>query len=167
MPRIYRIRYIPSEIVDLSSDKLLFRDDHYLITSWKPIKPRDDIASGISCVFLDHGWKISIMLDPENKVKCWYCDIIDIEYDQSTDTYSLYDLLTDVRIMTDGKVEVMDLDELAISFEEGLITPRQLSLSLKRCNSLLNRIYSSDLPSYVLNIIREHTGLECNVWLPI
>jgi predicted RNA-binding protein associated with RNAse of E/G family len=164
MPRIYRIRYIPAEIVDLSSDTLLFRDPHYLITRWKPIKPRNDIAGGISCVFLDQGWKISIFLDKEGKIDCWYCDIIDIEYDQNTDTYSLYDLLTDIKIKSDGSVEVIDLDELASAFDEGLISSRQISLSLKRCNNLLNIIYNSDLPSYVFKIIHEHAGLECNVW---
>lgn len=164
MPRILRIRYIPSETVDLSSDTLLFRDDRYLITEWKPIKPRHDIAAGISCVFLEQGWKVSAILDCENKIKYWYCDIIDINYEKETDTYSLYDLLTDVKILDDKRIEVIDLDELATAFEEGLITPKQLSMSLKRSNNLLNMIYNSDLPTYVLNIIREHTGRGCDEW---
>lgn len=162
MPRIYRIRYIPSETVDLSSDVLLFRDQRYLITEWTPIKPREDIAYGVSCVFLEQGWKISAIMDREKKLKYWYCDIIEIKYEQETDTYYLYDLLTDVRIMADGRVEVIDLDELAVAFEEGLISNQQLSLSLKRSNTLLSFIYSLELPARVYNIIRDHTGLECN-----
>jgi len=158
MPSIYRIRYIPSEIVDLSSDSLLFRDRHYLITEWKPIKPRDDISWGISCTFLNDGWKISAFLDQNRRLKYWYCDIVDIDYDQETDTYSLYDLLIDVKIMLDGKVEVIDLDELAMAFESGLITQRQLSMSLRRSNSLLDFIYRSDLPAFVLSVIRKCTG---------
>lgn len=167
MPRIYRIRYIPSETVDLSSDTLLFRDHRYLITEWKPIKPRDDIASGVSCVFLENGWKISIIMDSEKKIKYWYCDIIDTDYDEKTDTYYLYDLLADVRIMADGRVEVIDLDELAVAFEKGLINRNQLLMSLKKTNSLLNFIYSSDLPTHVLNIMRDNTGWECKVCQPI
>lgn len=160
MPRIYRIRYIPFETVDLSSDSLLYRDEHYLITKWLPIKPRNDISSGISCVFLEHGWKISAFLDSQNKIKYWYCDIIEIEYNESTDTYYLNDLLTDIRILPDGRVEVIDLDELAIAFEEGLITDRQLSMSLKRSNELLNMIYGNKMPSFAVDIIRSHTGRE-------
>ncbi len=163
MPRIFRTRYIPSETVDLSSDMLLYRDQRYLITHWNPIKPREDIAFGISCVFLEKGWKISAILDHERKLKHWYCDIIEIEYEKSTDTYYLYDLLTDVRILNDGRVEVVDLDELAIAFEEGLITAKQLSMSLKRCNSLLDLVYNQELTKQVSHIIREHTGLECKL----
>lgn len=157
MPRIYRIRYIPSEIIDLSSDALLFRDQRYLITEWKPIKPRSDISWGISCVFLENGWKVSAFLDADKKIKYWYCDIIDIDYDQETDTYRLYDLLIDVKIMMNGKVEVIDLDELAIAFEEGLITQKQLSISLKQSNNLLNLIYNSDFPTFVVDVIRNCT----------
>ncbi|MCX7772254.1 MAG: DUF402 domain-containing protein [Clostridia bacterium] len=161
MTKMYRIRYIPAETVDLSSDTLLYRDEKYLITEWKPIKPREDIAFGISCVFLDKGWKISGIMGRDKTFKYWYCDIIDIDYHKENDSYYLYDLLTDVRVMADGRVEVLDLDELAAAFEEGLITNQQLTLSLKRSSSLLNFIYTLDLPSHVLNIIREKTGWEC------
>ena len=159
MPRIYRIRYIPSEIVDLSKDVLLFRDQHYLITEWIPIKPRNDIAHGVSCVFLEHGWKISAFMDVTKKLKYWYCDIIDINYDEKTDTYYLYDLLTDIIIKNERYTEVVDLDELAEAFDEGLITKEQLSMSLKRSNSLLNMIYSNEMPKLVYDIIRNKTGM--------
>ncbi len=160
MPRIYRIRYVPAEVVDLSSDTLLFWDQRYLITEWKPIKPRKDIARGISCVFLERGWKISAFLDEEKKIKCWYCDIIDIDYSCDTDTYRLYDLLVDVKIKPNGKVEVLDLDELALAFEQGLITQKQLTASLMQTKNLLDFIYSSDLPSFMLDIIRNCANRE-------
>lgn len=159
MPRIYRIRYIPSEIIDLSSDRLLYRDKHYLITEWEPIKPRDDIKHGISCVFLDKGWKISAFMNESKKLIYWYCDIIDIEYDEETDTYSLYDLLTDIKIMPDGRVEIIDLDELAAAFEEELISGKQLSMSLRQSNDLLQLIYSTDVSEHIRNIINSHTGI--------
>lgn len=163
MPRIYRIRYIPSEIVDLSSDTLLFRDQQYLITEWKPIKPRNDISWGLSCVFLENGWKISAFFDDDKKFKYWYCDIVDIEYRQETDIYNLYDLLVDVKVMNDGKVEVIDLEELAFAFETDLITPKQLSMSLRKTSELLNFIYSSNLSATVRDIIFNCTGKEIKV----
>jgi predicted RNA-binding protein associated with RNAse of E/G family len=159
MPRIYRIRYIPSETIDLSSDRLLYRDENYLITEWEPIRPRDDVKHGISCVFLNKGWKISAFLSQSRELMYWYCDIVDIQYNKEADIYYLYDLLTDIRIMPDGRVEVFDLDELATAFETSLITERQLLMSLRQSSELLGLIYSTDLPEYVKNIIEEYTGI--------
>ncbi|MGI6122728.1 MAG: DUF402 domain-containing protein [Acetivibrionales bacterium] len=160
MARIYRIRYIPSETIDLSSDKLLYRDSKYLITQWDPIKPRNDIQSGISCVFLEHGWKISAFFGQDNEIMYWYCDIVDVCFDKEADTYYLYDLLTDIKIMPNGRVEIIDLDELAIAFEENLITNEQLIKSLKQSNSLLELIYTSDVPEHMRKIIFSNTGIE-------
>ncbi len=159
MARIYRVRYIPSETIDLSSDKLLYRDDKYIITQWNPIKPRNDIKSGISCVFLEKGWKISAFFGHNTEIIYWYCDIIDINYDQESDTYYLNDLLTDIKIMPDGRVEIIDLDELAIAFEESLITNEQLIMSLKQSNSLLDLIYARNVPQQMREIILNHTGI--------
>lgn len=160
MARIYRIRYIPSETIDLSSDKLLYRDSKYLITQWNPIKPRNDIQSGISCVFLEQGWKISAFFGQDNEIMYWYCDIVDVCFDKEADTYYLYDLLTDIKIMPNGRVEIIDLDELAIAFEENLITNEQLIKSLKQSNSLLELIYTSDVPEHMRKIIFSNTGIE-------
>ena len=43
--KIYRKRYIPNEIVDISSDEVLKCDEDMLVTKWLPIKKRPDIAS--------------------------------------------------------------------------------------------------------------------------
>ena len=159
MARILRSRYIPLETIDLTADELLYRDENYLITRWTPIKPRKDIASGVSCVFLKKGWKISAFSDDSKKIVYWYCDIIDIEYDKETDTYLLNDLLADIKIMEDGKVQIIDLDELAIAFEEGLITKNQLISSLKKSNELLSLVYRNDVAAMVKEIILKHTGI--------
>ncbi|NLZ80487.1 MAG: DUF402 domain-containing protein [Clostridiales bacterium] len=159
MARILRNRYIPLETIDLTADELLYRDENYLITRWTPIKPRKDIASGVSCVFLKKGWKISAFSDDSKKIVYWYCDIIDIEYDKETDTYLLNDLLADIKIMEDGKVQIIDLDELAIAFEEGLITKNQLISSLKKSNELLSLVYRNDVAAMVKEIILKHTGI--------
>ena len=47
-PVLFRKRYIPSEIVELKDDIILYRDDSMLITRWTTLKPRHDIAGGIS-----------------------------------------------------------------------------------------------------------------------
>jgi len=152
MPKLFRVRYMPYEIVELFSDRILFRDNRYLITSWEPIHPRNDIKSGISCVFLDEGWKISAMKDAQGNIT-WYCDIVDIRYDAEEDALYFHDLLVDVVLRKDSRLEVLDLDELAEAFEKGLITKEQLVLALKRCNSLLQKIYSTDVPSWIAGMI--------------
>ena len=94
--------------------------EYYLITRWTPIKPRKDIASGIF-VSSENGWKISAFKDLNNLIAYWYCDIIDIEHDNDTDTYLLNDLLIDIRIMQDGKVEVIDLMNWGQPLNKGLL----------------------------------------------
>ena len=60
---MYRKRFIPDEIIDISRDKLMKIRSEYLITKWEPINPRDDIGSGESYTFFKEGFKISKFFD--------------------------------------------------------------------------------------------------------
>jgi uncharacterized protein len=148
-PSILRTRYIPFETVDISNDELLFRDDELLITKWKAIKPRADISGGISYTFLKEGIKISRFYDGNKKFAYWYCDIIAVKYDSAVDQYTFIDLLLDVKLMPDGKMMVLDSDELAIALEQGLITQEQTCSSLKKMDSILQKIYENNFPPSV------------------
>lgn len=143
---ILRKRYIPFETIDISGDEVLFRSEDLLITRWKAIKPRNDISGGISWAFLKNGYKISKFYNKAGEFGYWYCDIIDAEYDLESDKYTLIDLLVDIRIMPDGKVEILDADELADALEQGLVTREQTCRSLRNLNSLLDMIYSGNFP---------------------
>jgi predicted RNA-binding protein associated with RNAse of E/G family len=145
-PSIFRTRFIPFETVDISSDEMLFRDEELLITRWKAIKPRKDISGGISYTFLKEGIKISRFYDADKKFAYWYCDIIDVKYDIDSDSYTLIDLLLDVKLMPDGTMKVLDADELAIALEEGLITQEQACSSLKKMDSILQKVYKGSFP---------------------
>jgi hypothetical protein len=145
-PSILRTRYIPFETVDISKDELLFRDDDILITRWKAIRPRADISGGVSYTFLKEGIKISRFYDADQRFAYWYCDIIDIKYDQDKDQYTLIDLLLDVKLMPDGTMKVLDADELAIALEKGLITQEQACSSLKKMDSVLQKVYNNSFP---------------------
>jgi len=146
MPKIFRIRYIPFETVDISSDKILYRDEDVLVTSWKPIKPRKDIDHGASCVFLKEGIKISRFMDSNNDIAFWYIDLIDIQYDKNEDTYYLKDLLIDVKIHSDGSIEIVDLDELADAIEQSLVTKNQSILVMRILHRLLLDIKTGKQP---------------------
>ena len=41
--KIYRKRYIPNEVVDISNDKVLFLTDEIMVTEWIQINPRSDM----------------------------------------------------------------------------------------------------------------------------
>lgn len=150
-PIILRKRYIPSEIIDISGDELIFRDENLLITKWEPIKKRLDISGGISYAFLDKGYKISKFFDHEGRFKYWYCDIINVEYDSKEDKYTLIDLILDVRITGDGSIEVLDADELAEALEKGIITLEEALKSLRTLDELLKSAYEGRFPPDICN----------------
>lgn len=145
-PIILRKRYIPSEIIDISGDELLLRDDNLLVTRWKPIKERQDISGGMSFTFLKEGYKVSKFFGASGEFKYWYCDIINVLYEELQDRYTLVDLLVDVKIMPDGQVEVLDLDELAEALEKNIITKEETVKSLYTLNKILKMVYEGKFP---------------------
>lgn len=140
--KIYRKRYIPNEIVDISGDEVIYRDEEKLITSWTPIKPRGDIGKGMSCVYFNEGWKVSKFYNLDGSFKFWYCDIIDYEYDKSEDTYIIKDLLVDVIVHEDGTYEILDEEELDQALQEGLIAEEIKAEAIFKLNKLLEKIKS-------------------------
>jgi len=145
-PTVLRRRYIPYELVDISDDELLFRSDELLVTRWSSIRPRTDMSGGISFTFLDRGYKVGRFYDSDRSFLFWYCDIIETEYDQATDTYTINDLLVDIKIYPDGKVIVLDADEMAQAMEQGLISCGQAAKALKTLDILLKMIYAGKFP---------------------
>lgn len=145
MPILYRKRLIPYETVLLKNDEILYRDRNVLVTKWKTLHPRDDFASGFSCYFIDRGYKISKFLDKNGKLVYYYCDIITTQYEKNTDTYTFLDLLVDVIIYPDGKVNVVDIGELSQALEENLITREELKKALESLDGLLKLVYGGNL----------------------
>ena len=144
--KIYRKRYIPNEIVDISGDELLYQDEEMIVTKWKPIHPRKDIAWGISYTLLNRGWKISKFYGFENELRYWYCDIIEAEYDAENDVLTTTDLLVDLKIYPDDTHEVLDIEELDEAIEEKLITLEQKEDALNKLNELLKLVENKKFP---------------------
>ncbi len=145
MPVLYRKRLIPNECILLKNDKILCHDQQFLITRWNTLRPKKELSHGCSCYLLKEGWKVSKFLNAQNELICWYCDIIDTEYDAATNTYVFVDLLADVLIYPDGRIHVVDLDEVADALEENLITIEQMKSCMRKLNALLELIYSGGL----------------------
>lgn len=145
---LYRRRLIPDEIVHLKDDVVLYHDDTVIITKWKTIKPRKDMDHGFSAYLLKEGIKVSKFYRADNSLLYWYCDIVDYEYDATTNSYTSTDLLTDVVLYPDGQIRVLDLDELAEASVKDMITKDQLHSALVRTDMLLNTMYSGKFKQY-------------------
>jgi len=142
LPTLYRRRFIPKELIHLKDDVLLVLEDNLIITKWITLHPRKDIARGISACYIDKGFKISKIYDKNDKIVYWYCDIIQVKKDTEKNTVIIEDLLIDVVLYEDGKLRILDLDELADALDKKLITQEESSYALRTVNSLLKIIYS-------------------------
>ena len=144
-PALYRKRIIPDECVLLKDDQVLLYENGLLITKWNALRPKKDLHHGYSCCFLDDGYKISKFYDREGNLLCHYCDIIDHAYRASDNALVMTDLLADVIVYPDGKVKVVDLDELADVLDSGKLSPAQVGKCLRSLSHLLSLIYAGRL----------------------
>ena len=146
--KLFRRRFIPEEIVELKDDKILYIDktNNIIITKWNVLKPRNDIDHGISAYFINDGIKVSKIFNSDGNLVYWYCDIIETVHDNNT--YTFNDLLIDIIIHPDGKVEVVDMDEFADVMENGILTNNTIAKALRCANSLLKDIYSGNFEKY-------------------
>ncbi len=146
--KLFRRRFIPEEIVELKDDKILSMDknNNIIITKWNVLKPRNDIDHGISAYFINDGIKVSKIFNSDGNLVYWYCDIIETVHDNNT--YTFNDLLIDIIIHPDGKVEVVDMDEFADVMENGILTNNTIAKALRCANSLLKDIYSGNFEKY-------------------
>ena len=139
--RLYRRRLIPSECILLKDDIILEQNDEFIITKWNTIHPKPDFSHGCSCYFLREGIKVSKIYREDGTLVYWYCDIVDFTFDEATETLTVTDLLADVILYPEGRMEGVDLDELAEAMERELITKEQMTTCLRNLNHLLSMIY--------------------------
>lgn len=155
--QLYRRRLIPAECILLKDDVIVKQTEDLVITSWKTLNPKIAFSHGCSCYFLKEGFKISKFYRQDGSLLYWYCDIVEYALDEQAHTLTVTDLLADVIVYPDGRTKVMDLDELAQAFEDGLLTGGQLSAALRRLNHLLTYIYKDKFDQ--LQIQLESLGL--------
>lgn len=149
MPTLYRKRLIPDECVNLKDDNIIFSDDDTIVTSWNTFRPKAGFTHGTSYYVMKEGFKISKFYKADNSLAYIYCDIIDTSYDKGSDTYIFTDLLADVIIENDGRVRVVDLDELGDALTEDIISRELMSDALHKLNNLLAAIYNGSFKEYV------------------
>ncbi len=138
---IYRKRIIPPECILLKDDIIVEQNDEYVITKWKTLKPKTEFSHGCSCYFLQDGIKLSKIYRADGSLLRWYFDIVDFLFDEKNGSLVVTDLLADVILYPDSRMEVVDLDELAEALERNLITKEQMAACLRSLNHLLSLIY--------------------------
>lgn len=146
LPKLYRKRLIPNELIHLRDDIILEYEKERIITKWVTLHPRKDIARGLSAVYIDKGIKVSKIYDRNDKLVYWYCDIIQVKADATKNTVIIEDLLIDVILYEDGTMRIMDLDEFSEALDLGLISQSEATYALRTLDSLLNTIYSGRFP---------------------
>lgn len=138
--QIYRKRLIPAECILLKDDVIVEANEEVVITKWKTLNPKAAFSHGASCYFLKSGIKVSKFYRADGSLLYWYCDIVDYDYQADTNTLTVTDLLADLIIYPDGRVKVLDLDELAEAMERGLISSELMCACLRRLHDLLSII---------------------------
>jgi len=138
---LYRERLIPAECILLKDDIIVRQDDEVLITKWNTLNPKKEFSHGVSCYLLKEGLKISKFYCHDGSLLRWYCDIVSFSYNEQSKALTVTDLLADVIVYPDGRMKVVDLDELAEAVQNGLITKEQTISCLRSLNHLLSLIY--------------------------
>lgn len=141
-PMMLRKRFVPDEIKSLEKDEILYMSDDIIVTKWNTFKPKIEFTNGISCTFMNEGFKISKFMDSNGSLVYYYCDIIHSEYFSDENKWVFTDLLADVKIYQDGRTEVVDLGEVSEAFERGIVDEKTVVELLRKLDKLLNIIYS-------------------------
>lgn len=139
--KLYRQRLIPAECILLKDDVIVSSDDEVIITKWNTLNPKTEFTHGSSCYFLKEGLKVSKFYRADDSLLYWYIDIVEFAYDETQETLTCIDLLADVIIYPDGRMKVVDLDELAEALDRNLITKEQMTSCLRSLNHLLTMVY--------------------------
>ena len=140
-PILYRRRIIPEECILLKDDRILSCDEEHIVTAWNTLHPKKDLHHGWSCYFLKEGFKVSKMYREDGSLLYCYCDIIEYTCNPEEASLTATDLLADVILYPDGRMKVVDLDELAEAMERNLITKEQMTSCLRSLDHLLSLIY--------------------------
>ena len=159
-PQLYRKRIIPEEIILLDKDEILYSDDSHIITRWNTIRPKKILHHGCSCYFLKEGFKVSKFYREDGTLIYWYCDIISYSYDPAANSYVFTDLLADVLIYPDGKVEVVDVGEIADALTDGTLQIEEMIPALRSLDKLLGIIYSGEFAKIQDMINRVEEGKD-------
>lgn len=147
-PELFRKRLIPNECIALKDDIIIHMDDDILVTKWTTLKPRKDFHHGYSCYFFNEGIKVSQFLKEDGSLYYWYCDIVTYSRNEEPYTLTIIDLLADVTLDAEGRMNVLDIDELCEAREKNYISEAQFFTSVKQLGNLITIIQQGRFNEY-------------------
>lgn len=147
-PELFRKRLIPNECIALKDDIIIHMDDDILVTKWTTLKPRKDFHHGYSCYFFNEGIKVSQFLKEDGSLYYWYCDIVTYSRNEEPYTLTIIDLLADVTVDAEGRMNVLDIDELCEAREKNYISEAQFFTSVKQLGNLITIIQQGRFNEY-------------------
>jgi len=149
--KLYRRRLIPDETILLDDDTILEQNDEYIVTKWDVFRPKENFHHGSSCYCLNKGIKVSKFYREDGSLFLWYIDIVDYQWSNDKSELLVLDLLADVTIDPDGKMKVLDLDEVVMALDSRALSQDLLKKCLNQLHNLLESIYDGDFTK-----IQEH-----------
>lgn len=135
---VNRRRYIPDEVISLNKDTIYYVSEELIVTGWKAITSRPDFSGGISAYFPKKGIKTSKLFDASGNILYWYNDVGEVFINGKTIQFN--DLLFDIIVYPDGRIEYMDIDEFALAVEKNLITKEQELKALRNYHFLVQAV---------------------------
>lgn len=135
---VNRRRYIPDEVIRLNKDTIYYVSEDLIVTAWKAITSRPDFSGGISAYFPKKGIKTSKLFDASGKLLYWYNDVGEVFINGKNIQFN--DLLFDVIVYPDGRLNFMDIDEFALAVEKNLITKEQELKALRYYHNLVQAV---------------------------
>lgn len=126
------VRYDESTLIELSP---LQSDQKYII---------------VYCI--DRGIQFSLNL--KSKYPWWLIDIVDIQ-EIRPNVFCVNDLFIDISVNLDGSYHVFDMDDFETAISLGVMTPEQISRSLRSLHSMLTELNSKAFPNEILKDIQQ------------
>ena len=139
---VCRRRYIPDETLYLNKDNIYHVSENLIVTGWRAIRKRLDISAGISAYYPKACIKVSKFFGPDSKLLYWYNDICEIKIEGTL--IKCTDLLIDIIIHPDERMQILDIDEFAEAIKKSYITKEQEFKALKSFDYLTKLIYNGD-----------------------
>ena len=169
--QIYRKRLIPEECILLKDDIIVEQNDDYILTKWKTLNPKTTFSHGCSCYYLKEGFKISKFYRHDGSLLYWYCDIVEYTRRPEENALIVTDLLADIILYPDGRMHVVDLDELAKEvdfFSVGTNDLTQYTLAIDRQNTKLDEFYDAHHPAVLrmISMVAENAH-KAGIWAGI
>lgn len=104
------------------------------------------VDNGYKCVIympLDKNWCVSTFVNRENEIVEWYFDMTKENSVEDGKPYFV-DLYLDIAVSSDGKVKILDEDELLDALDTGIINNSDYHLAKITCKQIMDEVIPNE-----------------------